>query len=158
MSTLIDSLFPKSKADAIRSLWLDVECRPLIQKEIAKELLNDHTVIELPLTQIMFISSLSTFADSEKECYDVAEIIYWGITKTDVFPLISEHKGKELAYRCLISLSLFKEALNKKYERHGAPSPDFYRKVGISSFEQIEMKEISHHFRQWEGFIGEFFV
>lgn len=156
MAAFIDKLFNKSQADAIRKLWEDTSSRSLLQKEIGKELLNtDQIINELPLTQIMFMMSLSPFANSEKECFDVAEIVYWGIEKNDVLPLVTKHNKQELAYRCLISLSLFKKVMIKKYERYGSPSPDFYRNVGIQSFSLIGKQDISSHFCKWESFIGE---
>lgn len=99
--------------------------------------------------------SLSPFADSEKECFDIAEIVYWGIQKTDILPLVTKHNGKELAYRCLISLSLFKKIMIKKCNRYGAPSIVFYRNVGIKTFNLIGQEAISDHFYKWENFISE---
>lgn len=159
MAALIDRLFVKSQADAIRTLWEDTSSRSLIKKEIAKTLLdNDQIINEFPLTQLMFIMSLSPFADSENECNNVAEIIYWGIHRIDIIPMVTEHNGKELAYRCLISLGFFKPILVRRWKRQGAPSPDFYRQVGIESFKRIGMVDIGNHFGKWEGYIGEFFI
>lgn len=159
MDSLIDNLFSESQANAIRTLWEDTSSRKLIQKEIGKQLLNNDQIInQLPLTQLMFVSSLSPFANSDKECYSVAEIIYWGINRIDIMPRISEHNGKELAYRCLLSLGFLKQSLTKKWERHGAPSPSYYRQAGIQSFHNIGMEDISGHFIKWENFLGEFFV
>ena len=159
MSALIDKLFTKPQADAIRHLWEDKNSRLLIEQEIGKQIIqHDDIIHELPLTQIMFITAMSPFASSSNECHNVAEIIYWGINRTDILPYISEHQGKELAYRCLISLGLFKKALNYRCNRRGAPSPDFYRNIGISCFAQIGEEDISEHFAQWEGFLGEMFI
>lgn len=159
MRALIDKLFSKDPADAIRKLWEDENSRLLIQKEIGKELLNNDSIIDdLSLVQLMLITSLSHFAESEDECHDVASIIYWGFNKPDILPLITEHEGKELAYRCLISLGFYSEALHKRCQRYAAPSPSFYRAVGISSFKQIGKDNIGLHFYQWENFISEMFI
>lgn len=159
MAAFIDKLFIKSQADAIRTLWEDTSSRSLIQQEIGKKLLDHDKIIgELPLTQVMFIVSLSPFADSEKECNEIAEMVYWGIHRKDIVPMITEHNGKELAYRCLISLGFFKEYLTKRWERFGAPSPSYYRQVGIKSFKEIGRDDIGNHFGKWEGFMSEFFV
>lgn len=159
MAALIDQLFIKSQADAIRKLWKDSSSRSLIQQEIGKKLLDhDGIISELPLTQVMFIVSLSPFAESEKECNEVAEIVYWGMHKSDIIPMVTEHNGKELAYRCLISLGFFKGYLIRRWERLGAPSPSYYRWVGIKSFKEIGRDDIGNHFGKWEGFIGEFFI
>ena len=159
MPSLIEKLFTKSQAEAIQQLWEDKKSRLLLEQEIGKKLLDTDRVIEdLPLTQLMLITSLSSFASSPNECNDIAEIIYWGMHKSDVMPLITEHKDKELAYRCLISLGFFREVLARKCDRYGAPSPEFYRKVGARSFELIGQKEIGKHFYRWECFIGEIFI
>jgi len=159
MSALIDKIFPESQAKALRKLWEDKTCHLLIQKEIGKKLLEKDIIEEFPLAQIIVLTSLSPFAKSEEECVDVAHIIYWGILRTDILPMITEvQKEEELAYKCLISLGLFKKVLIKKYEVHGAPSPKFYRMVGITSFRHIGKDDISDHFCQWEGFMGEMFV
>lgn len=160
MDSLIDKIFPESNAKAVKKLWEDQECRPLIQKEISKKLLeNDGIIEELPLSQIALLTSLSTFANSEDECFDVAHVVYWGVNRVDVLPLISEFKGeKEMAYRCLISLSFFKKIIIKKHERHAAPSPDFYRGVGVKSFHNIGKEDVSNHFYKWELFLAEMFL
>jgi len=160
MSALIDKLFSESQADAIRQLWEDKSSRLLIQQEIGKALIeHEGLILELPLTQLMLMTSLSPFADSDTECCNVASIIYWGISRTDIIPYVTDQQTqRELAYKCLISLGIFKGVIIKRWERRGAPSPDFYRRIGISSFEQIGMRDISDHFCQWEGFMSEFFV
>jgi len=159
MTALIDKLFVKSQTDAIRKLWEDTSSRTLIQQEIGKKLIDHEEIIaELPLTQIMFIVSLSPFADSEDECNNVAEIIYWGFQQPNIIPMITEHKGKELAYRCLVSLGFFKHHLIRRTERRGAPSITFYRQIGINCFNQLGRKDIGNHFAKWENFIGEFFA
>ena len=159
MAALIDSLFSKNQADAIRKLWEDQNSRLLLEQEIGKKLISDETVLDkLPFTQLMLITSLSPFSNSEEESCIVASIIYWGIKERDILPMIAEHHGKELAYRCLISLGMFKRALTIRWKRHAAPAPVFYREVGIRSFSQIGMEDISCHFKQWESFINEFFV
>lgn len=160
MAALIDKLFPEAEANAIRKLWEDKNSRLLIQQEIGKTLISQENIIEeLPLTQIMFITSLSPFASSEKECYNVASIIYWGISKDNILPYITDQQEtKELAYKCFISLGMFKQALVRRWERHGAPSPRFYREVGIKSFRLIGMHDIGDHFMQWESFMSEMFI
>ena len=159
MATLIDSLFQDKDADGIRKLWEDKSSHLMLEQEIGKKLIElDIIIDELPLTQLMFISTLSPFASSKKECYAVAEIIYWGIQKEDILPLVTEHQGRSLAYRCLVSLGFFKPALIKRHKRYGAPSLSFYREVGIKSFSHIGMEDIGSHFKQWEHFLNEFFV
>jgi len=160
MPALIDSLFPKSESDAIRKLWKeDVGSRHLLKEAIAQKIIgSDEILNQMPLTQLMFVASLSPFASSDEECTNIATIVYWSVNKRDIFPLITCHRGKELAFRCLISLSFFEKALTKKWKRRGAPSPSYYRAIGINTFNQIGMPEIGVHFHQWEGFLPEMLV
>jgi hypothetical protein len=159
MSTLIDRVFSKSDADAIKKLWQDNSSRLLLMQEVGKKIVeSDQVLNELPLSQLTFIVSLSPFAESDEERNNVATIIYWGINRTDILPMITEHRGKDLAYRCLISLGFYKNQLTLRCERRGAPSPSFYRKVGIATFDQIGMAEVGRHFTQWEYFMNDFFV
>jgi len=135
MRALIDRIFNQKQSDAIRKLWSDEGCQNLIERQIAIGLLENQEVIdEMPLTQLMLLTSLADFSSCPQECYDVAEIIIWGIKEKDILPSIVNHRGKDLAYRCLLSLGFHRKALVKKWDRYGAPSPDFYRKIGISTF------------------------
>ena len=70
----------------------------------------------------------------------------------------SEQEDREFAYKCLISLSLYKQALIHKKERFGAPDPSFYRAEGQRSFLRIGMPEISSHFMKWECFLNDMVV
>ena len=160
MGVLIDQLFPESQANAIRKLWEDKSAHLLLEQEIGKQLVSYNGIVdELPFTQLMLITSLSSFAYSADECHDVASIIYWGLKKKDILPMVTEYQSpREYAYKCLISLGLFKQALIARWKRHAYPSPTYYRKGGVASFKQIGMDAISGHFVQWEGFMGEFFV
>jgi len=159
MATIIDKLFPKNQADAIRKLWADQTSRLLLEQEIGKKLISGETVLDkFPFTQLMLITSLSPFSNSEEESAIVASIIYWGIKERDILPMVAEHHGKELAYRCLVSLGMFKKALIVRWKRYAAPSPVFYRNVGIRSFSQIGMEDISNHFQRWENFMSEIFL
>lgn len=159
MDALIDSLFSTSQSNAIRTLWEDENSRLFIEQEIGKELIESDKILDQsPLAQLMLIMSLSTFADSPEECHEVAEVVYWGLEKTDVVPSVLEHKGKDLAYRCLISLGFFKSAMVARTNRYGAPSVDFYRSQGISAFHTIGKNNISRHFVHWECYINEMFV
>ena len=89
MGSIIDNLFNDSQIDAIQKLWVDKNNRLIIQQEIGKRLIDSKKIInDFPLAQIMFISTLSPFASSEKECYDIANIIHWGIKRIIYFHLM----------------------------------------------------------------------
>ncbi|HUU87506.1 MAG TPA: hypothetical protein VMX17_07100 [Candidatus Glassbacteria bacterium] len=162
MKDLIRRLF-KEQTEAAEILLVDKDTCSQIELEIAKAILNeDGIIVEEPFSQLrIIISSMSSFAFSKDECNDVTDIIIWGLKNEDdknVFPMITEHQGYELAKRCLISLSFFEKHMVYKWEKHAAPSPDFYRKIGISSFKTSGHSDIGYHFDNWSLFIKEFFV
>lgn len=158
MSALIEKLFTEEQVGGIRKLWDDKNCRLLIEQQIGIKLLENQEIIQdSPWVQILCITSLASFASDDQECIMVANILSWGMTKTEILPLVSEHKGKDLAYRCLISLSFHTKAIERRHQRRGAPSPDFYRHVGQQSFHQLNMPEIEAHFNKWTAFLPEMF-
>jgi len=159
MYSLVDKLFTESQSKAIKSLLEDNDSKHLIEREIGKKIIEyDRFLKDNPIAQITFITSLSTFADSSNECYDVANIINWGIKRIDIIPMITEHNGREFAYRCLVSLGLFKKAMIMRTKRYGSPSIEFYREAGSKTFYQIGMNNVGNHFYKWENFIGEIFT
>jgi hypothetical protein len=159
MTSLTDNLYDGNDRKAILSLMEDKSCQHLISEAMGKKILeSDQIILEDPLAQLLCMVSLAPFADSEEECVLVAAVIYWGRNQPDVFPMISEHSGQELADRCLISLSFYKGAMMRKFDRHGAPAPDFYRRIGIGTYKNIGRDDISAHFKQWESFIPEMLV
>ena len=109
----------------------------------------------MPFDQIKLIISSACFADSDTECVEVARMIYRLIGKKDIFPLISIHRGLELASRCLVCIGLFKKSMVERTKRKSYPTYEFYRRVGIKTLDSIEMEEISNHFDNWTLFIGE---
>ena len=155
MENLLKQLFSESETQAILTLCSEPD-QTLLSQAIGKKLLDSQDIINaLPLQQLMFIMSLSPFADNLNECNDVAKIVYWGIQRIEILPLRSEQQDQEFAYKCLISLSLYKPALIVRKERYGAPDPEFYRSEGQKSFLRIGMTEISYHFPKWEYFLNE---
>ena len=110
-----------------------------------------------PLDQLMIIFSNADFASSDQERVDVAGIFREYAFMTDPLPLISQHSGRDLACRCLISLGLFGKMMESHYKYHAAPKPEFYREVGITEFNCINRRDLSQNFVNWENFFGEFF-
>ena len=159
MNSLIANLFEKSDIKNVIKLWQDQTSRQLIEEQVARKILESGNIIaDLPFHQILALTSMATFANSIEERENAAKIIWWGLKRTDIVPFITEHYGKELAFRCFISLSFFKKMLEKRCERRGAPSPNFYRTIGIMEFRKINMFGISEHFEKWESFASEIFV
>lgn len=157
MEDLLHEFFPELDKLSLNTLVKDESSRILLYKEAAKVLM-DRGITKHPREQLMLITSLSPFATTEEECVEVAGIIYWGICVTDIRPYISEHYGKEFAYRSLIVLSFFKKMMINKYERRAAPPVHYIRNRGISIFKDLGMNDIAEHFEQWEAFLNEHMV
>lgn len=152
---------------SIQALMEDNDLQHIVKNELGKELLRKELVLEDPLAQIMALTSLAPFSESNRECSKVAFIVYWGVNKVktkeengraDVLPMISKHEGKELAYRCLIARAFFKGALMDLHERRAAPKPEYYYEAGVNAFYSINEKEIGNHFKKWELFLQTVFI
>jgi hypothetical protein len=137
-------------------LLLDDTAAPMMRKRIGYAVGgSDEIITTMAFDQLKLIMSASCFADSDEECVNVARLILYMADKPDVFPLVSEHKGIDLAARCFVSLSLFRRAMVERSRRRAYPSPRFYRQVGIGALEKIDMASVSSHFDNWAGFVGE---
>ena len=127
-----------------------------VARQVGYEIVgSDEIITDLSFDQLKLAMSASRFAESDQECVDVASLLYRMINRPDVFPLVSVHKGVELAARCFVSLSLFRKAMFNRLRRRAYPSPSFYREVGIKTLSDIDMRAVAMHFDNWAGFAGE---
>jgi len=157
-TSLVQQLFDGKQASAIKNLWKDEDNHFLIQKEIGKELISQEKIIvNNSLNQFCCITALASFSESEEESISVAVMLMYCLKNQDILPSLENHRGKAFASRALVCLGLFPQALQKRYERLGAPKPGYYRNVAKTWFEIENMKSISSHFIQWECFLNEMF-
>lgn len=120
-----------------------------------KVMFSEEIISDRAFDQLKMLTATAAFAESDQECVDVARMIHWIFRQPDVLPMISQHSGFDLLSRCLISISLFRKALERRLQRRGAPSPSFYREIGIITAKQEGMTLVAQHFDNWSGFIGE---
>ena len=66
----------------------------------------------------MIIFANADFANSDAERVEVAGIFRTYIFKRDIFPLASQHEGRDLACRCLVSLGLFRKRMEYHCRYH----------------------------------------
>jgi hypothetical protein len=126
---------------------------------ISNQLANNRQVLlGNELNQLILLTSQAQFLLEQSEAVQVAVMIFWCLKQTDILPRISEQSGKALGSRCLIALSLFEPALQNLCNRHGAPSPTFYRKVGKAVLDSENMREVSLNFDRWTNYIHERFI
>ena len=157
MEHLIREIVPPQSVLAVTNLYNDMATRKIIQEELSNIFLNHGIVLSEPTNQLLLIVSKANFADTEEECVLIASIIY-RYCNQEVLPLVHQHHGMDLASRCLVSLSLFRKAMDVLHNHHGAPHPEFYRRVGIHAFSQTNHNQIANHFQNWENFLSEMLV
>ena len=159
MHSILEYLVSDNELNSVNLLMSDKDNTLLMLKSLSQRLLNKDDIFPVdPNGQILLIVASAPFVKSDEECVQVTRIIKWGMDQINIFPMITEHHNKDLAYRCLISLSFFHSAMEKRTKYHGSPSLEFYRNVGIKTFKDIGFQEISEDFQRWESYLNEMFV
>ena len=155
---LAEHMFPGSR-DAIRILSNDPSTAFHVAKQVGKRILGSNEFLAgFSFEAVSAIMSQAGFASGEEECVVMSSILMGLAGKNDILPMITIHRDKELASRCVVSLGMFMPAMEERCRRHGAPQPSFYRGIGVAVFKNNDMPDISEHFTKWEGFLGEMFV
>lgn len=155
---LIYNLYNKQECEAIEKLYHEKSLRKLIVDAIATKLITlNENVIDVNLLNSMYVICLTAkFANSEDECYRVAVTLCQFYNKTkNILPSIEMDRGLEFANKTLIALSLYPQAIEKKWKYHGAPSINFYRNTSKHIYTLHDQFDISNHHEQWEKFLGE---
>jgi hypothetical protein len=159
-NVLIEQLYTNKECEIIRDFFLEDELKKnLISKAISSKLITSRDVISAnPIDELFLICLSAGFADSEDECHRIALTIFQFHKKVNILPSLCEDFGLTFANKTLMSLSFFPQVLEFKRERHGAPSPDFYRKISKNIFINQNQHDIASHHEQWENFLFEVFV
>jgi len=149
-------LVSPNETEAVNSLLQDNNTKSILLKSLGQRLLqHDEVFVIDSLGQFTLLIANAPFIQSDEECFQITNIVQWGVKRINILPLVTEHKDKDLAYRCLLSLGLFKDAMEKRTKFHGAPSTNFYRVIGIEEFKKMGFVEISEDFQKWECYLGE---
>jgi hypothetical protein len=159
--SLIGELYDSKDQEAIKRLYKDdPSFWGLLKKTIGNKIIEEQkkVLMSKPLDVLSLICLTSSFADSEDECHRVAVIVYEYINEEDPLPYVHRDVGIKLSKKALMALSLYNNALERRWRDHGAPRPDFYRNLSIATFNTYGHQDIAAHHRKWEGFIGEFFI
>lgn len=159
--SLIYQIFEPKQAKLLSDLYNNesVEGKQIIYQVITSQLArSDKIVLGQELNQLVLLMTEAHFLLSEEEPLQVGVMLFWGLKQTDILPKISENSGKSLGAKCLVSLSLFETALQRKCSRFGAPSPSFYRDIGKAVLKTEKMEEVSLNFDRWTNFIGEHLI
>jgi len=159
MLSIIEQLVGSNEVSAINSLMSSEKNTLSILKSLGHMMLEKDDIFVIDSQgQIMLIVAAAPFIKSDEECIQVTEIVKWGMKEPNVFPIITEHKDKDLAYRCLISCSFFHSAMENRTNRYGAPSISYYRNIGIKTFKDIGYEDVSDDFSKWECYLNEMFL
>lgn len=162
MVNLIEELYTPKEAASLKTLFLqDEQLRERILEAIGnKVFLEKHKIlVSKPIDIIYIVCLMAKFAESEDECFRVAVSVFHHFTNTvNILPQMSEDRGLKFATKTLIALSFHLPALKKRWQMHGAPSPDYYRQVSKSIFNIHGQEDLAKHHEQWESFLGEFFI
>lgn len=164
---LIDELYSKEKADAIRTLWAgdDISAKQ-IMAEIGKELLKTKkTISSYSMDQLVLIFSSIDFDHEDTEPVTVAAIVRKYSGHKNPIPMITETIAEsslnkipfadkvDFASKCLISLSFFYPYMQERHRRYAYPDPDFYRSLGKFYFKATNNSELAENFTNWESFV-----
>lgn len=161
MPVLIQELYSKEEQQDIKKLYRsDPSIHEMLKKAFGQKILESKNKLltTSPLDILCFLCLNSPFADDENECYTVSVLLYKNIKTLDILPLVTEEHGLDLASKCLVSLSLFRDRLEWRRQRYGYPGADYYRKVSILILKQHEHSNVAKHHKLWEQFIGEMFT
>jgi len=159
---LIGHLYPADTCESIRALWADHSSRPAIQQAIGMRLMENEAVLPSgvgrAIDMMMLTCMTSKFAESEDECATVAVLVVQQMRAVRILPMVTEDKGLAFAGKALVSLAFFHRALERRCLRHGAPSPDYYRKVSQLELRRHDHDAVAIHHSAWEVFLSEVFV
>lgn len=162
MPILIEELYSSKECKTIRDLHKnDESSRNIIREAIGNKIILDNNKIltSRPLDVLCLICLTSKFASSDDECYRVAITVYQHFDKVhDFLPYITNQEGLAFASKTLAALSFAYKAMEKRWQRHGAPKPEHYRKASKLTFLRHGQKDLAAHHEKWEGFLGELLV
>ncbi len=152
-----NELYGENNARAIETLMDDKVSQGVLLQRMGMDLLhNDSVLISPSLEQMMLIFSVPSFNKTDEEVVFVAQTATKYLKVRNILPLASEQSGYDFAARTLISCGFFLKALERRYERHAAPSPDFYRERAKKEFERIDREDVAENFDKWTAYMNEF--
>lgn len=131
---------------------MDIDC---FLKDLSAQ---KRVIVGKELDEMILVTKQASFILDENEPFAVGVMLLYCFKVEDVLPKITNHSGKALAARCLVSLSLFKPALERLTIRYGAPKPDFYTQVGKTVFRQENLPHVAANFEKWNHFLQERFT
>lgn len=157
MYGLLKALYCERQQRAFESLYTASEARDqmLLRATLAEALKDCPRILESHGSDWM-LCTLASFNRSPDDTLRVFQAIMRHLDHFSVGLLddkIQWREMNEVADSCLVGLSFFYEHLHRNYKRRAAPSPDYYKQVGVIAFQRIGYDTISDEFDGWISFI-----
>lgn len=153
----MDFLYSAADCARIRDLYEDDDLKPLLQKQIGAKILEDRdTFIDGNAIDVLAMICMNqNFTSDSREVLSVSFFIRRGLTNPNPLPMVTEHKGLDLASKTLVALSFFKPYMVKRWQKFAAPHPSWYRKASQLEFMRAGYKSLAINHRKWEAFLFE---
>lgn len=147
-------IFTDHQPDEIQRLWNDPESKILLLQQTSFELQDNGGIIWCyPAEQVISMMLEPKFAGLDEGLYVGRTVNRYMHYPKDVLPLVSEHQGLALAERCLIGLGFFWDRIAQMRERCGAPSPQYYMRVGQREFRRNGFPTLAENMPKWQEFL-----
>jgi len=157
--SILSQLFNKKQTKSFQNLFIsDPSSHPLIYKTIAAKLFDNNKIIlgkGIDLLSLMLKNN--SFGAADQEVFTVAVFIYKSLFYTSPLPYLSESPSLEFSIKTLTSLSFFMQAMERRTERRGSPSPDYYRRTSQLVLKHHGYENIAERHLEWESFLCESF-
>jgi hypothetical protein len=148
-----------TRDEAIKSLLADNTPNSCLLKTLYKELADNPSIaLYDSFSQFKILFSNANFAESEDERVYVASVFARRIFDKDIIPQISEHCDCQLAEKGLVTLSFFRDYLERRRQRFGAPSIEFYERVSVDKLKKIGRPEVAEHLKNWTDYAQSVFL
>lgn len=154
---LISQLYSKRQTQIIQKLYIeDLSSHKSIYQSISAKLFESEQFINAKaLDMLSLIFMQNSFRASQEEIFSVAIFVYKSLFYEHPLPYLSDGNTLEFSIKTLTSLSFFRHAMEKQTERHGAPTPNYYREASKIIFKRNGYEDIATNHLRWENFLCE---
>jgi hypothetical protein len=158
-TSIISQLFNKKQAKSLQNLFIsDPSSHKVIYQSIATKLFdNEKIILGKGLDILSLILKNNSFGAADQEVFTVAIFIHKSLFFDNPLPYLVESNSLNFAIKTLTSLSFYMEAMEKRTERYGAPSPSYYRRTSQLVLKHHGYNEIAEKHQNWESFLIESF-
>lgn len=155
------SIFNTTERKREKSLLLEVLSKKLSESEDSPNLIPWDLGKSEPQQLGNFFCLIclkAKIATEEEEPLLVATLLASCTRAKPLLPELAEDQGLQFCAKALTCLALFREALQRRCDRHGASAPHTYRKHSqtiLASSKNPTREALASHHRNWENFLEE---